>query len=674
MRYTHILILAAVFLIVGMGVQTVIMYHRATFRVQERIDIEMQIAQERFQFELYDPQDAANELDDFVEADIDRPDAIMEETRLVLERYKGLTCCYIGFVPNFFPLKGELYWPLSWRQRDSLITLDFSKVSPKNNYLTRPWYKGAMASDETGYWSPSYMDQNVKEMIFTYSVKVDNRQGDIVGVVGMDVSIQWVEKLLEVVRPYDDAVCWLYTEDGFLLATSKNLNKDEQDIQAIENGHWIVSHQSLAPINLNLAIAVPRSQIWTSIRMGIVLPFSVFLLGVLVVGVLINRVLRDRKENARLELMRHELHIAHDIQMGILKGKRGKVKGERKDVDIYAELIPMKEVGGDLYDYHIEGDELWFIIGDVSGKGVPAAMFMSATVNLFRATGRRAFSPKEIVEEMNSVLSENNPSLTFVTAFIGRLHIPSGQLLYCNAGHCEPLIQSEKGKEKGERFLECEPNIPLGFDGSYEFVEQGCMLDEGETLVLYTDGVTEARNKERKMLGKQHWARIVAQGGDLMEQVKAYIGHAEPTDDITLMTIRKVDAVQPMRLRVPNHEDQWPVLKRAIQEFGLCIGMEKKTLKKLELAAEEAVVNILHYSQANEIEMVLSIQNSAFSIQLSDDGVAFDPTKHKPNEKATHERQIGGMGISLIRQIVDEIHYERANDRNVLTLVKLLNR
>ena len=90
MRYTHILILAAVFLIVGMGVQTVIMYHRATFRVQERIDIEMQIAQERFQFELYDPQDAANELDDFVEADIDRPDAIMEETRLVLERYKGL--------------------------------------------------------------------------------------------------------------------------------------------------------------------------------------------------------------------------------------------------------------------------------------------------------------------------------------------------------------------------------------------------------------------------------------------------------------------------------------------------------------------------------------------------------------------------------------------------------
>ena len=332
----------------------------------------------------------------------------------------------------------------------------------------------------------------------------------------------------------------------------------------------------------------------------------------------------------------------------------------------------MREVGGDLYDFHREGDSLWFIIGDVSGKGVPAAMFMSATVNLFRAAGKRALSPKEIMTEMNTVLSENNPSLTFVTAFIGRLHIPSGQLLYCNAGHCEPLVRGGKGKEV--RFLECVPNIPLGYDGNYEFVEQGCMLGEGETVVLYTDGVTEARNSERKMLGKRHWAEMVAQGGDLMEQVKAYILHAEPTDDITLMTIRKASAVQPMTLRVPNHEDQWPALKRAIQEFGICISMERRVLKKLEVATEEAVVNILRYSGANEIEMGLSHQLSAVSIQLSDDGVAFDPTAHIPNEKATHERQIGGMGISLIRQIVDEIHYERVNDKNILTLVKSLNR
>ena len=101
--------------------------------------------------------------------------------------------------------------------------------------------------------------------------------------------------------------------------------------------------------------------------------------------------------------------------------------------------------------------------------------------------------------------------------------------------------------------------------------------------------------------------------------------------------------------------------------------MDKKGLKKLEVAAEEAIVNILHYSQASEIEMVLSIQMSAFSIQLSDDGIAFDPTAHVPNEKATDERQVGGLGIHLIRQIVDELHYERKENKNILTLVKKIS-
>ena len=124
---------------------------------------------------------------------------------------------------------------------------------------------------------------------------------------------------------------------------------------------------------------------------------------------------------------------------------------------------------------------------------------------------------------------------------------------------------------------------------------------------------------------------------------------------------------------MPCREDQWSVLRGAIHTFGMCVGMEKKALKKFEVAAEEAVVNILHYSQASEIEMELSCQLSAISIQLSDDGIAFDPTEHIPNDKANDERQIGGMGIHLVRQIVDEMHYERKENKNVLILVKKIN-
>ena len=292
-----------------------------------------------------------------------------------------------------------------------------------------------------------------------------------------------------------------------------------------------MSRKTLEPIDIDLVMAVPRSFVWAGIRWGIWMPFVVFLLGIIIVGVLIRRLWRAREESAKLELMQRDMQIANRIQMSMLPKDEYREDG----LELKGTLIPMREVGGDLYDYLKEGDALWFIVGDVSGKGVPAAMFMSATVKLFRATGRRLNSPKAIMEEMNFVLSDNNPSLTFVTAFIGRLDCKTGKLIYCNAGHCEPVIvESQKSKVES---IVCEPNIPLGYNGNYSFVEQETSLAKGDTLVLYTDGVTEARNAEHKMLGKRRWMEIVAQGGDLLKAVKAYIGDAEPTDDITMMTI-----------------------------------------------------------------------------------------------------------------------------------------
>ena len=155
--------------------------------------------------------------------------------------------------------------------------------------------------------------------------------------------------------------------------------------------------------------------------------------------------------------------------------------------------------------------------------------------------------------------------------------------------------------------------------------------------------------------------------------IKAFIGQAEPTDDITLMTIQKTSPVQPVTLRVPCHEDQWPVLRKAIHTFGLCNGIDKKGLKKLEVAAEEAIVNILHYSQASEVELKLMREKSQIILLLTDDGIAFDPTEHVPNENVTEERQVGGLGIHLIRQIVDEMHYERKENKNILRMVKKNN-
>ena len=678
-RFASVHILAALFLLLGMGVQSYVSYSRARFRLQENMELEMQIAQEKLLFELYDALEAWAELEDGVKKQLSKPRTITHKTEEILNRYPTFYACYVAFPPYYFPQE-KWFEPTTYRTQDTIISGILGDDA--HDYFEREWYKGA-AQSKDGYWSTPYRDDDFDEPIYTYSKVMRDEEGKLICVIGIDFSLNWIHNLLEQFKPFEEAVFMLYGSNGTLLAMSNGAPADGF------GNRWIITSKTLQPINIKMVTAVPKRHIIQSLRLGTLLPFGVFVLGILVVGLLIRRITRDEQMNARLEtekkVLSHELEIAHDIQMGILKDENEKKQAQGNgDIELQTLLVPMREVGGDLFDFHREGDELWFIIGDVSGKGVPAAIFMSAAVNLFRAAGVRATSPKEIMEEMNAILSENNPSLTFVTAFIGCLHIPTGELLFCNAGHCAPLIKHKLSavnqhsavsiQPSEVRCLQMESNIPLGYDGRYCFVEQGCMLGEGDTLVLYTDGVTEAHNSEREMLGLKRWSDIVAKNEDLPNAIKHFIGQADPTDDITLMTICKKSPVLPMTINVPCREDQWPVLRNAIHSFGLCIGMERKALKKYEVAAEEAIVNILHYSQANDIEIVLSSQDSAFTIQLMDDGLPFDPTEHTPNNKTIDERQIGGMGIHLIRQIVDEMHYERKKEKNILRMVKLLNR
>jgi sigma-B regulation protein RsbU (phosphoserine phosphatase) len=655
-----------------MTVQFFVSYQREKTDLMQQMEYKMELAQKDFLFEVYDMYEAADEISHFFPEFDDREEELYSMLETVLLHYPDLYCCYVTFLPECSPHPGRWCCPTAFRvKKDSIITYDAEDHIP---YAERDWYQGALKSDEEGYWSLPYNDGTHADPVFTYSQKVYDSKGKVVGVAGADCTLAWTAQLLEGIKPYDDAVCQLFSTDGTLIVGSDH-TPDIHD--------RILFEKVLSPADMRLVISVPKCHIRNEIASLSLITLSVLLAGILVIGLLLRHIRKEQDAFVRMEtankLMEQEMQIAHDIQMGILKGEGLQVTGDGAQLE--AKLLPMREVGGDLYDFYREGDKLWFIIGDVSGKGVPAAMFMSAAVNLFRAAGAHSDSPKQIMEKMNAVLSENNPSLTFVTAFIGCLHVRTGELLYCNAGHCQPLVVSSSSLVVRE--LEMEPNIPLGFDGKYRFVEQGCMLGEGETLVLYTDGITEARNAKREMLGISRWSLVVSRWAaeaksqeprakSLLGEVKAFIGSAEQTDDITLMTIRKTGPVEPVTLCVPNRDDQWPVIRRTISEFGLCIGMEKKIRKKLEVAAEEAVVNILRYSQATEIKAVISLQNAAVCLQLSDDGIAFDPMAHVPNANATAERQVGGMGISLIRQIADELRYSRTDNINTLTIIKQL--
>jgi len=243
---------------------------------------------------------------------------------------------------------------------------------------------------------------------------------------------------------------------------------------------------------------------------------------------------------AQKERIESELRIARDIQMSMVPTDFP----TRSDIDIYGSMTPAKAVGGDLYDFFFSGNQLYFCIGDVSGKGVPAALFMSVTKSLFRAYASEEQMPDRIVSRMNKSQSEDNKICMFVTLFVGILDLTTGELRYCNAGHEAPFII---GKEP--RQLPVNRTFPVGAVRKATYQTQTAVIEPQSTILLYTDGVTEAMNAENQMFGSdritdnltqaiqtgQQAPKTVIEG--LIQSIHDFVGDTEQSDDITLLAI-----------------------------------------------------------------------------------------------------------------------------------------
>jgi sigma-B regulation protein RsbU (phosphoserine phosphatase) len=251
-----------------------------------------------------------------------------------------------------------------------------------------------------------------------------------------------------------------------------------------------------------------------------------------------------RDTTAQKASMESELKIAHDIQMSMLP-KTFPPYPERDDIDIYGMLTPAKAVGGDLFDFYICDNRLFFCIGDVSGKGIPASLFMAVTRSLFRNISAHDVHPEHMTAALNNALTENNDTSMFVTLFTGVLDLATGHLCYCNAGHNAPLLL---GREVSE--LPCNPNLPLGIMADFEFVAQEVDLDSQSTIFLFTDGLNEAENAVHEQFGDD---RIVAVAQRLLAErqqqpinivyemyqaVHRFVAGAEQSDDLTMMAIQ----------------------------------------------------------------------------------------------------------------------------------------
>jgi len=235
--------------------------------------------------------------------------------------------------------------------------------------------------------------------------------------------------------------------------------------------------------------------------------------------------------------MMSELNVAHSIQMSMLP-KTFPAFPDRKDIELYASLTPAKAVGGDLYDFFIREDSLYFCIGDVSGKGVPASLVMAVSRTLFRNIAAHTDKPSHIVETMNVNICDGNDNCMFVTLFVGVLDLLTGRLRYCNAGHESPYIQ--------DALLPCDSNLPIGVMSDLKYSEQEIDLVPEMTLFLYTDGLTEAENAERELFGKQRIDNVITTFSGTPQQlvetmtaaVHQFVGDTEQSDDITMLAFR----------------------------------------------------------------------------------------------------------------------------------------
>ena len=265
---------------------------------------------------------------------------------------------------------------------------------------------------------------------------------------------------------------------------------------------------------------------------------------------LVNYIEKIKSTSAEKASIERELYVARDIQMSMVP-RIFPPFPEREDIDLFASMTPAKEVGGDLYDFFVENECLYFCIGDVSGKGVPASLFMAVTRNLFRVIAQQGNSPEEIAKSINHALSAENDQGMFVTMFIGKVNLKTGELTYCNCGHNPPVV-CEPGKEA--RFLPMQyVNLALGTWDGFEFQGERIPDIREWKILLYTDGLNEAENPRYELFGNDRLIQLMngvsqldAEGiiQMLQEEVERHRSGASPNDDLTLLslTVKKFSA------------------------------------------------------------------------------------------------------------------------------------
>ena len=350
--------------------------------------------------------------------------------------------------------------------------------------------------------------------------------------------------------------------------------------------------------------------------------------------------------------------------------------------ELSAEMFTAKEVGGDFYDFFFtDADHLVFVVADVSGKGIPAALFMMKCKTLINSIAETEGSPAVILSEANDRLCEGNEIEMFVTVWLGVLELSSGRLRYANAGHNFPLIARADGAFD---YLENKPGLVLaGMDG-IKYREFETRLERGDTIFLYTDGVTESIDGSENAYGEERLRETLNSCGDrsparitecIREDLKSFTKGEPQFDDVTLMALRCTGGTAE-RLTLPVSAESAAAANAFPEEVLTRLGCPLDAVTKINIAVDEIFSNIVKYSGGREVTIECgAVGSDTAVVRFTDDGRPYDPLQmpEPDTSKPIDEREAGGLGIYLVKQMMDNLSYEYRDNKNILTVEKKFN-
>lgn len=429
--------------------------------------------------------------------------------------------------------------------------------------------------------------------------------------------------------------------------------------------------------------AVITPEIFREAVLFFLLPRSAILIGMAFVCItvakrtrsLLEKQAADSSARQRIET---ELNVATRIQADMLP-RIFPAFPERREFDIYASMAPAKEVGGDFYDFFlVDNDHLAMVIADVSGKGVPAALFMVITKTLLKNAVQTGASPKEALEKVNNQLCENNESEMFVTVWLGIYEISTGKLTAANAGHEYPAIRRSGGQF--ELWKDRHGFVLAGIENA-RYQEYELEIGVGDTLFVYTDGVAEATDASNTLYGTGRMMAALNQNCELdpeklLHQVKTdidrFVGSAPQFDDITMLAFQRKEVVVRQRMEVVPELESIPEVCEFLEHILEKQDTPMRVVTQVNIAADEIFSNIARYSGATDAQVECEVMDGQIIIRFMDDGKPYDPTAQKEPDitLSAEEREIGGLGIYMVKKSMDQVSYEYADGRNILTIEK----